>query len=55
MTCLQGYRLFIPAKMGTFPLSGGDHNKPAIGTLLKGARDNELANIEGLSYLANKL
>lgn len=55
MTCLQGYLLIIPAKMGTFPLSGGDHNKPAIGRLLKGARNNELANIEGLSDLADKL
>ena len=56
MTWPQGYRLMIFAKTGTFPKSGDDHNKPAIGgELLKRAGDNDLAQIAGLGYLADKL
>lgn len=31
MTWPQYYRLTIFVEMGTFPKSGDDHNKPAVG------------------------
>lgn len=31
MTWPQDYRLTIFVEMGTFPKSGDDHNKPAVG------------------------
>ena len=31
MTCAQAYSFNVTAKMGTFPKSGEDHNKPIYG------------------------